>query len=90
MGMGVLPVCLSVYPMYAWYPWRPEEAIRPFCVIVGLFVSLNFLCLCLFLCFFVSFFFSVYLFCMCVCHVRVGPMGSNMYGHTCVHVKTQA
>lgn len=26
MHMGVSPVCLSVYHMRAWCPWKPEEA----------------------------------------------------------------
>jgi hypothetical protein len=28
MGMGVLPICISVYHVYAWCPWRTEEAIE--------------------------------------------------------------
>ena len=26
--MSVLPACMSVYYMCAWYQWRPEEGIR--------------------------------------------------------------
>jgi hypothetical protein len=27
MCMGVLPVCTSVYHLYAWYLQRPEEGV---------------------------------------------------------------
>ena len=26
--INVLPACIYVYHMYAWYPWRSEESIR--------------------------------------------------------------
>lgn len=28
MYVSVLPACISMYHMYAWYPQRPEEGFR--------------------------------------------------------------
>jgi hypothetical protein len=28
--MDILPTYMSMHPLCAWCPWRPEEVIRPF------------------------------------------------------------